>query len=302
MSSTTSTLSQLMQTYYDKLFVKTVKHWLVMEEGAQSRPLPMGEGKIVSFQRYSPLALITSALGTEGGNPDAVDLSATNITATVAEYGSYTKISKLLSLTAVDPRMKGAVEVFGQNAGESRDQLVRNELDNGTAQLAGAKAAVSDIAASDVLNSNEVRRAVRALKLQKAYRYADGYFLGKISPSTSYDLMGDATWVNAKVYSDVGDLYKGELGKLHGVRFLESTNPKTTTSTVTVYHNVIHGREAFGITELTGDEKKIYVKTPGPHSTDNPVDRFYTVGWAFSFVPKVIDANWIRVIKTGASA
>jgi N4-gp56 family major capsid protein len=301
MASTTTTLSGLMQTYYDKLFIKTVKHWLVMEEGAQSRPLPKSEGKAVSFQRYTPLSLISSAL-TEASNPSAVDLSATNVTAQVAEYGSYTKISKLLSLTAVDPRMKGAVEVFGQNAGESRDALVRDELDNGTEQLANAVAAVSAIAASDVFDADEVRRAVRELKKEKAYRYSDGYFLGKISPETSYDLMGDNTWVNAKTYSDVGDLYKGELGKLHGVRFLETTNPKTTSSTVTVYHNFIHGREAFGITDLEGDEKKIYVKTPGAQSTDNPIDRFYTVGWAMTFAPKVLDAKWIRVVKTSASA
>lgn len=301
MASTTTKLSPLMQTYYDKLFIKTVKEWLVMEEGAQKRPLPQSEGKIVSFQRYTPLSLISTAL-TEAENPSAVDLSATNVTAQVSEYGSYTKISKLLNLTAIDRRMEGAVKIFGQNAGESRDALVRAELDNGTPQLANAKAAVSAIAASDVLDADEVRKAVRELKKKKAYRYSDGYFLGKISPDVSYDLMGDQTWVNAKTYSDVGDLYKGELGKLHGVRFLEGTNPTVTSSTVDVFHSYIHGREAFGITDLEGDEKKIYVKTPGSQSTDNPIDRFYTVGWAMTFVPKILDANWIRVLKTSASS
>lgn len=301
MASTTSTLSQLMQTYYDKLFIQMVEQWLVMGEGAQKRPLPQGEGKIVSFQRYSPLTRITTALS-EGSNPSAVDLSATNVTATVAEYGSYTTISKLLSLTAIDPKMKGAVEVMGTNAGESIDELVRNELENGTAQLAGAKSLISDVAATDTFNAAEVRKAVRNLKLQKAYRYSDGYFLAKTNPYASYDLMGDSTWVNAHTYKDGENLYKGELGKLHGVRFLEGTNPKTTSSTVTVYHSYIHGKDSFGMTELEGDSKKIYVKTPGANSTDNPIDRFSTVGWAVSFVPKVLDANWIRVIKHGITA
>lgn len=290
-----------MQTYYDKLFIQMLEQWLIHREGAQLRPLPQGEGKIVSFQRYSPLTRITTAL-TEGSNPSAVDLSATNVTATVAEYGSYTAISKLLSLTAIDPKMKGAVEVLGSNAGESIDELIRNELNNGTAQLAGAKSLISDVAATDVFSATEVRKAVRNLKLQKAYRYGDGYFMGKTNPYASYDLMGDTTWVNAHTYKDGENLYKGELGKLHGVRFLEGTNPSTTSSTVTVYHSYIHGKDAFGVTELEGDTKKVYVKTPGANSTDNPVDRFSTVGWAISFVPKVLDANWIRVIKHGVTA
>lgn len=305
MASTTSTLSQLMQTYYDRLFIDTAKHWLVHEEGAQQRPLPQGEGKTVYFQRYTPLSLITSAL-TEGSNPTAVNLSATNVSVTVSEFGSYTKISKLLSLTAVDPKMKGAVEVMGQNAGESRDQLVRDKaLVGGTAQLAGSNSALTDVAITDTLSSAEIRKAVRTLKENKAMRYDDGYFIGKGSPYAFYDLMGDSTWVNAHTYKDGEELYRGELGKLHGVRFLESTNWKETAnggaSNADIIHTFVHGKNAFGVTDLEGDEKKIYVKTPGPHSTDNPVDRFYTVGWAMTFAPKQLVSDWIVEIKHGAT-
>ncbi len=297
MSSTTSTLSPLMQTYYDKLFIDMVRRKAIMEQGLQKRPLPQSSGKVVFFQRYSPLALITSAIGTEGDNPSAVNLSATNVSCTVEEFGSYTKISKLLSLTAIDPKMKGAVEVMGINAGESRDALVRVELDNGTAQLASAKSALSNIAASDVFDADEVRIAVKNLKIQKAMRFDDGYFLGKTHPYGSYSLMGDSTWVNAHTYKDGENLYKGELGRLHGVRFIEGSEATSASSTVTVYNSYIHGKNAIAITELEGDGKKIYVKMPGANSTDNPIDRFSTVGWAFSQAVKVLDPNWIRVVK-----
>src|SRR5690606_38910596 len=115
--------------------IATAKHTLIHEQGAQKRPLPQGSGKIVYFSRYTPLNLITAAM-TEGSNPNAVNLSATNVSTTVSEFGSYTSISKLLSLTAVDPKMKGAVQVMAQNAGESRDQLVREKaLVGSTVQL-----------------------------------------------------------------------------------------------------------------------------------------------------------------------
>jgi N4-gp56 family major capsid protein len=307
MTTTASTgMSALMQTYYDKLFISTAKHWLIHEQGAQYRPLPTSEGKIVYFQRYTPLTIITAQI-TEGSNPSAVNLSATNVSGTVSEFGSYSAISKLLKLTAVDPRMKGAVEVMAQNAGESRDQLVREKglVASNTDQRAGGGAALSNVAITNTFSAAEVRKAVRTLKANKAMRYSDGYFLGKTSPYASYDLMGDSTWVNAHTYKDGAELYKGELGRLHGVRFVETTNWKETanggTSSADLIHSFVHGKEAFGVTDLEGDEKKVYVKTPGANSTDNPVDRFSTVGWAMSFVPVPLVSDWIIEVISGAT-
>lgn len=306
MSSTTATLSQLMQTYYDKLFVSTAKHWLIHEQGAQVRPLPNGEGKIMYFSRYTPLTIITAQL-TEASNPSEVNLSATTVSTTVSEFGSFTKISKLLKLTALDPKMKNAVEIMAQNAAESRDQLIREKglaLSN-TDQLAASSAALTDVGTTDVLSAAEVRKAVRTLKVNKAMRYKDGYFLAKLGPYSSYDLMGDTTWVNAHTYKDGAELYKGELGKLHGVRFIETTNGKETnnggTSNADIMHTFVHGAEAFGVTDLNGDEKKVYVKTPSANSTDNPVDRFSTVGWAMTTAALALVSDWIIEIKHGAT-
>ena len=305
MASTTTALSQLMQKYYDKLFIETAKHWLIHEEGAQKRPLPQGSGKIAYFQRYTPLAIITAAL-TEASNPTCVNLSATNVSVTVSEFGSYSKVSKLLSLTAVDRKMKGAVEVHAQNAGESRDQMVREKaLVGATAQLAASSAALTDVGTTDTLSAAEVRKAVRTLKANKAMRYSDGYFLGKTSPYASYDLMGDSVWVNAHTYKDGDNLYKGELGRLHGVRFLETTNWKETanggTSSADIIPSFIHGKNALGVTDLDGDEKKIYVKTPNDGDTSNPLNRYHTVGWAMTFAPVKLVSTWIIEIKSGAT-
>jgi len=305
MASTTATLSQLMQKYYDRLFIDIAKHTLVHEQGAQVRPLPAGSGKIVYFQRYTPLAIITAQI-TEGSNPTAINLSATNVSGTVSEFGSYTSISKLLKLTAIDKNMEGAVEVMAQNAGESRDQMVRNKaLVGSTAQIGGGKTYASLVSITDVLSSTELRKALRTLKANKAQRYEDGYFLGKIGPYSSYDLMGDTTWVNAHVYKDGENLYQGEIGKIYGVRIIETTNQKEYAngglSSADLQSNFVHGKNAIGVTDLEGDQKKVYVKTPGPNSTDNPVDRFSTVGWAMSFVPVQLVSAWIIEIKSGAT-
>lgn len=300
--TTTSTLSQLMQLYYDKLFITIAKNSLVHDQFSQKRRIPKGAGKSVVYSRYTALDRVTSAL-TEGENPSAVDLSATNVSCTAAEYGSYTKISKLVALTAIDQDLKEKIGIMSQNAGETIDRLVREELFSGaTAQLAGGKSALTAIAATDTLSSSEIRKAVRSLKKNLAMRMADGFFAGIVGPDTSFDVMGDSTWTNAKTYSDVKKLYMGELGELHGARMVETTDQKYTSSTTTVYSNFFMGREAYGSVQLDGDDRKVYVKTPGPNSTDNPVDRFSTAGWAQSFVSKTLVATWIINVKTGATA
>jgi N4-gp56 family major capsid protein len=58
--------------------------------------------------------------------------------------------------------------------GETLDELTRNELFTGaTVQFAGAKAALTDLSASNVLSIAELRKAVRTLKNNKARRYQD---------------------------------------------------------------------------------------------------------------------------------
>lgn len=306
MASTTA-ISQLMQTFYDRLFIDTEKHTLIWEQGAQMRPVPASEGEVVYFTKYTPLAIITAET-TEGSNPSAVNLSATTVSTTLSEFGAFTTISKKLRLTSVDPRMKGSVEIMAQNAGESRDQMIREKglVGAGTIQLAAGSAALTDVGITDTMSATELRTAVRTLKVNKAQRYEDGFFLGKMGPYAAYDLMGDSTWVNAHTYKDGMALYRGEIGKLHGVRVIETTNFKETanggTSNADIMHSFVHGKNAFGVTDLEGDSQKIYVKTPGSHSTDNPTNRFYTVGWGETMSAVGLVANWIIEIKSGATS
>jgi len=261
--------------------------------------------KVVYFTRHTPLATATTAL-TEGVNPTEVALTASTVSATLAEYGTSVKISRFLTLTSIDANNKEKIEVVGQNMGETIDELVRNELFAGaTGQLAGAKSNITAVAASDVFSAGEIRKAVRTLKANKALAYRDGNYswVCKTGPYPAYDLMGDSTFVQADTYDNAAaHTYRGDLGVLYGVRFWESANQKTTASTATVYSNFIHGREAFGVSEMDGDAFKLYIIPHTQVDSGNPAGRFSLVSWAGSFVPKVLNSNWIVDVKSGATA
>jgi len=300
-AETTTTLSDQVATYYEKSFLKRAMYELIYDQGAQKRRQSANEGKVIKFNQFTPLSAITATL-TEGTNPTEVSLTGSTVSCALAEYGSTVKISRFLTLTSIDANNKEKIDVVGQNMGESIDQLVRTELDNGTTRYAGGKSAITDVAATDVLSATEVRKTVRALEAAKAMTYPDGMYMGKVQPYTKADLLNDSTWINAKTYSDVKDLYRGEMGELYQVRFLLSKNGKTTASTATVYHNYIHGANAFGTYDLAGDPPKLYIIPHTQIDSYNAAGRYSLVSWAGSFVTKVLATTWVQVLKTGATA
>lgn len=301
----TTGLTQEMSIYYEKAFLARAEYEYIYQQGLQMRMQPANEGKTVYFTRHTPLATVTTAL-TEGVNPSEVNLTATTVSATLAEYGNTVKISRFLSETSIDENNKEKIEVVGQNMGETLDELTRNELFTGaTVQFAGAKAALTDLSASNVLSVTELRKAVRTLKVNKARRYQDkvASWMGKVGPATSYDLQSDSTFLSADIYDNAANkLYNGELGTILSVRLIESPNQRSEASTVTVYSNFIHGSDAAGTINLAADKPKMFIIPSSQIDSGNPAGRFSLVSWAGATVNKTLNASWLINVKTGASA
>ncbi|HNQ31723.1 MAG TPA: N4-gp56 family major capsid protein [Candidatus Woesebacteria bacterium] len=300
-AETTTTLSGELMTLYEKVFLKRNQFEQIYEEGLQKRSRSMNEGKTIVFNRYTPLSAATTPL-TEGSDPSEVSLTGAQVSATLSEYGTKVKISRFLSLTSVDENNKEKIAVVGQNMRETMDTLARNELDNLTAYLANAKAAVTDLAATDVISAANIRKVARNLEAAYARKYADGFYMWKVTPYVKADLIADSTWVNAKTYSGVKDLYRGEIGELYGFRFLLSANVKTTSSTATVYHTYAHGADAVGVYDLDGDQPKLYIIPHTQIDSANATGRFSLASWAGSYVAKTLVSTWGYVAKFGATA
>ncbi len=307
MSSTTGGLTNLMSTFYDKVFLDRAKMSLVYDFGAQVKRLPRNAGKSVKWNRFTPLAVATTALTEGTGNPSAVDMTTTVVSTTVASYGNWTQVADLFNLTSLDTDLKEHVEIHGQNAGETIDTLIRNELSGGgTTQLVTGNAALSDIGATDVLTGAEIRKAVRTLKTNKAMRFANGYFRGIIDEYSAYDLFGNTEWLNSvSIYTNPEQIKAGVIGKLHGVEFVETNNDSTESSTVTVHHCFVFGKNAYGTVALDGQEgSRIYVKVPrmDDGNTENPLNIYSTIGWKAFFATKVLNSTWLINIKHGVTA
>lgn len=228
--TTTGALAPEVQTYYDRKMLKDMKPKLVHYEYGQKRPLPRNGGKTINFRKWTPFAAITSPLS-EGVVPDGQNLSMTELTATVAQYGGYVAISDLLDLTAIDPVASDAVELMADQGGLSVDTVIRDTLHAGTGvQYAGGKTYRHQVASADVLSTTELRKAVRTLKNNKAKpfkRNGKEYYVAIVSPDTTYDLQSDTLWQDVSKYQDKEAIFTGEIGRIFGVILVETTQAKT---------------------------------------------------------------------------
>ena len=160
-----------------------------------------------------------------------------------------------------------------------------------------------------------VRKAVRTLKVMNAPRINGGY-VGIIHPDVPHDLMSDPLWVNVKTYSDPSGIYEGEIGKIEGVRFVETSEAKIwkaagkdyATGTESggvvtpaaakrdVYATMILGANAYGVTEVTGGGLQHIVKQLGSAGTADPLNQRATAGWkAIKAAERLVEEYMVRV-------
>lgn len=224
-------LSDEMKTYYSDYLIDMAEPELVHDQFGQKHPIPKNGGKTIEFRKYDPLPKALTPL-TEGVTPDGQKLSMGVITATVKQYGGFVEISDILMMTAIDNNLVQATKLLGSQAGRTLDTITREVLNGGTnVQYAeGQVESRSDLYYTSEddncnLTVDAVRRAVRFLKVMNAPRI-NGYYAGIIHPDCSYDLMSDPKWVNVKTYSDPEGIYEGEIGRIEGVRFVETSEAK----------------------------------------------------------------------------
>lgn len=317
-------LSGEMKTYYSDYLIDLAEPELVHDQFGQKHPIPKNGGKTIEFRKYDPLPKALTPL-TEGVTPNGQKLSMGVITATVAQYGGFVELSDMLLLTAIDNNLVQATRLLASQAGRTLDTITREVLNGGTnVQYAeGQVSARADLAGgSDTAGDNHyltvdaVRKAVRFLKVMNAPRI-NGYYAGIIHPDCSYDLMSDPKWVNVKTYSDPDGIYEGEIGKIEGVRFVETSEAKVwekagkdwgqdsgtpaapKAASRDVYSTLILGANAYGVTEISGGGLQHIVKQLGSAGTADPLNQRATAGWkATKVAERLVEPYMVRIETT----
>lgn len=310
----------LIKEYYAKKTLERAKTQFVHANFGQKRSIPKGNGKKISFRRWNLWdPSVASTPLTEGVTPDGLSLSQTEIEAEVAQYGAYFEHSDVLELTAVDPIIRDGSEMLGELLGTVVEHITRDAMNAGGnvqyAKPADGGAAPTNragVAAGNVLTVDEIRRAVRTLKKNKARKFTRGggrgHFMCIVGPDATYDLQSDPLWQDVSKYSDREQIYEGEIGKLFGVVFVESTETKVFegegASSADVYTTLVFGADAYGTIDIAGNGAvQSIIKPKGSAGAADPLDQRGTVGAkVMAYTAKILNDLWIVRIEHGVSA
>lgn len=299
----TATLSAENKEFYDKQLIRLAQPNLIHDQFGQKRPIPKRGGKKIEFRQFASLPKATTPI-TEGVTPDGKNLQVTIVEAEVSQYGDYVVMSDVLDLTAIDPVVVEATEVIGNQAGMTLDTITRNILHSGTNVYYCPKedgTAVTSRATLDAtctLTVDVVKRVAAKLKAANAPKI-DGSYVGIIHPYVAYDLMADPAWIDVHKYADATKIFEGEIGKIGGVRFVETSEAMIYNGGV--FGTLILGANAYGVTEIEGGGLQTIVKQLGSAGTADPLNQRSSVGWkAIKTAEILIDAYMCRVESKSA--
>lgn len=304
--TTSSALSAGMQTYYNRELLRTFEPNLVHLQFGDEHRMPPHSGLVMNMRKLIPLETNTKALS-EGDPGESVMLAETEVTVQLQQYGEYARCTDKLDLTHLDMDIMRRTKLFGDAGARSIDAVVREELAKCTNVIyAGDKASRAELTAADKLTSRELRKAVKTLKKNHAQTFG-GYYVAIIGPDTMYDLQEDEAFVKVSQYQDKENIYTGEVGRLFGVRLVETTEAKIFEGTgaegADVASVIVLGQYAYGVTSLKGAKPRVIVKPAGSAGTADPLDQISTVGWKMDgFGAKLLQPEYAVRIECGFSA
>lgn len=301
------------KTFYHDTLIDSAEPYLVHDQFAMEIPIPEHGGKTLELRIFDVLDKQTREL-TEGVTPDGNNLKMRTMTVEVKQYGDYVTISDVASVTMIDPLILQATKAMGSQAGRSLDTVTREVMTAGTNVMYAPK--VADGTATEItsranltadckLTPDLIFQAAAQLKAMLAEPFGRD-FIAIIHPYASYDLMRSAgnEWIDTVKYAASEQIFSGEIGRIAGVRFIESTEAKVVKGgnggNLGVFLTMVLGKDAYATTKVSGLGLEHIFKPLGSSGVADSLDQRCSVGWkATKACIRVKEQNMVRIESCG---
>lgn len=167
------------------------------------------------------------------------------------------------------------------------------------------------ISATVTMTGDAIRFALKMANKQRFYPFPGGYFRCVIGDDVMYDLASDTVWKTMSEYSKPENIEKGFVKRLWGVDFYRTTQPYRESvagasggvnTTGVVFCTPLFGMHSLGTVDLAGNASpKIIVKTPGPQTVSEPHNENGSIGYAFYYAAKSLNAAFCINMMSGAT-
>ena len=223
-------LTPEMKEFYSKNLIYLVGPNLVWMQFGEAESLPKGHGRTIEWRRWGKFRKALTPL-VEGKTPPPSLIEVTPVRKTLNQYGDWTPYTDLLKLNIIDNAIVEMTAKHSENARLTLDTVIREEVIAGVDQSHEVFAGGVDIMAklSGKITGKDIARVATYLKNNNAPKFG-GAYVAIVHPSVVFDLMTDDKWIDVNKYSNATAIFNGEVGKLYGVRFVESTEAKAVAS------------------------------------------------------------------------
>ena len=286
-----------LKTFYDTELLENARVEMFYAQFAKKQVLPANHGTTVEWRKWNTFD--RAPILQEGVIPTGQKFGLSTKTGSINQYGTYAAITDKLELRAYDDVILAATEEMGASAAETQETLIRDalltntnvmycdnvELATGTVQ-SPTPTACAQMEAADgmlcLLTPDSVAKAVTIMKKNRVPTINGKYF-AVIHPSAAYDLRKNQEWIEAHKYASPGEIFNGEIGELHGCRFIENVFApvlngayKNKAGTMT-YATYFFGKDGFGIIDPEGGALEMIVKDKS--QIGGPLNQFSTIGY-----------------------
>lgn len=312
----TNTLAPELKTFYDTELLENARTEMFYAQFGRKQRLPKNGGTTIEWRKFNTFDRASELK--EGVIPTGQQFGSSSLTASISQYGTYTSITDKLEMRAYDNVILAATEEMGASAAATQETLIRNALLVGTNVMycdnidadgnklstpttpatmgaGGSTAGTGGTSTPDgwaLLTPTMVNKAVTKMKKDRVPRI-NGKYYAVIHPSVAYDLRQSKEWIEVHKYAATGEIFNGEIGELHGCRFIEdtfapilggsyiysgSTTYKNKSNGVT-YATYFFGKDGFGIVDPEGGGLEMII-----HDKDEiggPLNQFSTIGYKF---------------------
>lgn len=313
--------------YYNGALLANARPNLVFGQLGKKEGLPKNNSLTKEWHKFNKLGDLEQL--SEAVIPTGQRLRETKLTSTIAQYGSYVTLSDIVQMHSVDPVLQAATEELGAAAALTMEKLTRTVLMANTNVLYGtvvkADGTVVGQASSELdmvnkLNANSgnqclldptlINLAQTILQTDLAPFYSGQEYVAVIHPMVTFDLRENPDWIDVHKYADPDKIFNGEIGKLHGVRFVQSTvapiieaegtEPEQGDAPTSMLAlTMVFGKDAFGIIDPEGGSMETIIH--GKHEIGGPLDQFSTVGCKVETATKILYPERMICIVTSLS-
>ena len=306
--TTTTEVPAAVRTYYDRVTLMRALPKLVYSRVATRRPIKQRQGDTMIFRKFNALPTATAPL-VEGVPPTGRQLSKTDISVKIQQWGDFMPVTDLVQVTIDNPVLNEISKLLGEQAAQTVDELLRDVVVAGTSVgYGGGQTSRANLTTTThKVDVTLLERALRTMQNTNATMFTQMVeasvkvstfpiresYIAITHPDVRFTIETLNGFISSEQYAQSGKLLPGEFGSYKGLRFLSTTkgkvflggggsatgDVKSTGGLADVYTIMIFAEESCASVPLEGMSLENIVHPRGTGGSADPLNQKGTSGW-----------------------